>query len=89
MAISGNPKKIAQDISEGYQLLSAPMLKRYNAGDLKTIMNNIGIVSRELRGKQVPLEDVLGLKMKNMKISRLNQAEMMIRAHCKKFRIPI
>ena len=89
MAISGNPKKIAQDISEGFLFVSAPMLKRYNAADLKTIMNNIAIVSREIRGKQVPLEDVIGLKMKNMKISRLNQAEMVIRAHSKKHRIPI
>ena len=36
MAISGNPKKIAQDISEGFMIISAPMLKRYNAADLKT-----------------------------------------------------
>ena len=89
MAISGNPKKIAQDISEGYMIISAPMLKRYNGADLKIIMNNIGIVSRELRAEQIPLEDVMALKKKNMKVSRLNQAEMIIRAHCKKRRIPI
>lgn len=89
MAISGNPKKIAQDISEGFMIISAPMLKRYNATDLKTIMNNISVVSRELRAEQIPLEDVMALKKKNMKVSRLNQAEMIIRAHCKKLRIPI
>ena len=89
MAISGNPKKIAQDISEGFLIISAPMLKRYNAADLKTIMNNIAVVSRQLRAEQIPLEDVMGLKKKNMKVSRLNQAEMIIRAHCKKMRIPI
>ena len=89
MAISGNPKKIAQDISEGFMIISAPMLKRYNAADLKIIMNNIAVVSRELRGEQIPLEDVMALKKKNMKVSRLNQAEMIIRSHCKKMRIPI
>lgn len=89
MAISGNPKKIAQDISEGFAIISAPSLKRYNAADLKTIMNNIAMVSRELRAEQIPLEDVMALKKKNMKVSRLNQAEMIIRAHCKKLRIPI
>ena len=89
MAISGNPKKIAQDISEGFMIISAPSLKRYNAADLKTIMNNIAMVSRELRAQQIPLEDVMALKKKNMKVSRLNQAEMIIRAHCKKLRIPI
>jgi hypothetical protein len=89
MAISGNPKKIAQDISEGFLIISAPSLKRYNGSDLKTIMNNIAVVSRELRAQQIPLEDVMALKKKNMKVSRLNQAEMIIRAHCKKLRIPI
>lgn len=89
MAISGNPKKIAQDISEGFMIISAPTLKRYNAADLKTIMNNIAMVSRELRAEQIPLEDVMALKKKNMKVSRLNQAEMIIRAHCKKLRIPL
>ncbi len=89
MAISGNPKKIAQDISEGFMIISAPTLKRYNAADLKTIMNNIAMVSRELRAQQIPLEDVMALKKKNMKVSRLNQAEMIIRAHCKKLRIPL
>ena len=89
MAISGNPKKIAQDISEGFMLISAPMLKRYNAADLKTIMSNIAIVSRELRAEQIPLENVMALKKKNMKVSRLNQAEMIIRAHCKRLRLTL
>ena len=89
MAISGNPKKIAQDISEGIVLISSPMLKRYNAADMKIIMNNMAIVSRELRAQQIPLEDVMALKKKNMKITRMNQAEMIIRAHCKKLRIPL
>jgi hypothetical protein len=89
MAISGNPKKIAQDISEGVTLVSSPMLKRYNAADIKIILNNMAIVSREIRAVQIPLEDVMALKKKNMKITRMNQAEMIIRAHCKKLRIQI
>ena len=89
MTISGNPKKIAQDISEGIVIVSSPMLKRYNAADIKTILNNMAIVSRELRAEQIPLEDVMALKKKNMKITRMNQAEMIIRAHCKKLRIPV
>ena len=89
MAISGNPKKIAQDISEGVTLVSAPMLKRYNAADIKIILNNMAIVSREIRAVQIPLEDVMALKKKNMKITRMNQAEMIIRAHCKKKRLMI
>jgi hypothetical protein len=89
MAIAGNPKKLAQDLADGYFTLTPPTLKHYTAADLKTIMVNLGIVARELRGQQLPPDDVPALKMRNMKLSRLNQTEMVIRAHCKKLRIPL
>lgn len=89
MAIAGNPKKLAQDIAEGYFSLTPPTLKQYPPADLKTIVVNLGIVVRELRGGQIPAEDVLAIKARNMKLSRLNQTEMVIRAHCKKLRIPL
>lgn len=89
MAISGNPKKMAQDIADGFLSLSPPALKRYSPADLKTILNNLTLVKREIRQRQVPLEDVLLLKAKNMQLSRLNQAETVLRSFCKKQRIPI
>jgi hypothetical protein len=89
MAISGNPKKIAQDIAAGYQSLSPPGLKKYTPADLKIILNNINMVKREIRQIQVPQDDVGLIKAKNMQISRMNQAEMVLRTYCKKMRIPI
>lgn len=89
MAISGSPKKMAQDIAEGFFLVSPTMLKGYTPADLKTILSNIDMVGRDIRGQQVPLEDVMAVKAKNMKLSRLNQANIIIRSFCKKKRIPI
>lgn len=89
MAISGSPKKMAQDIAAGHMTLSPPVLKRYTPADLKTILQNITVVSRELRAEKIPQDDVMAIKARNMKLSRLRQAEMIIRAHCKKKRIPI
>ena len=89
MAISGNPKKLAQDISNGFQSLSSPGLKKYNPADLKILLANLTLVQREVRQTQVPLEEVLMLKEKNMQISRLNQALMVLRSYCRKMRIPI
>lgn len=89
MAISGNPKKMARDIADGFQSLSPPGLKKYTAADLKIILNNINLVRREIRQVQVPLEDVQLVKAKNMQISRMNQAETVLRTFCKKMRIPI
>jgi hypothetical protein len=89
MAISGNPKRIAQDLAEGFFLISPPLLKQYSAADFKTVLTNMAIVARELRQETIPLDDVLALKFRNMKLSRLNQAEMVIRAFCKKRRIAL
>jgi hypothetical protein len=89
MPIAGSPKKLAQDIADGYLMVTPPMLKLYTPLDLTTIVANIAIVSRELRQEVIPTDDVMAIKAKNMKLSRLNQAEMVIRAYCKKQRMPL
>jgi hypothetical protein len=89
MSIAGSPKKLGQDIADGYLLLSPPLLKLYTAGDLKVIVANIAVVARELRQESIPLEDIMALKTRNMKLSRLNQAQVVIQAYCKKLRIPL
>ncbi len=89
MAIAGSPKKMAQDIADGFFSLTPPMLKTYTPADIKTILANLAIVARDLRNEQVPLEDVMAVKAKNMKLSRVSQAEIVIRAFCKQRRIPI
>jgi len=89
MAISGSPKKLAQDIRDGFFALTAPMLRQYAPQDLKTILANLALVARELRAEVIPMEDVQALKKRNMQLSRLHQAEVIIRSFCKQRRIPI
>ena len=62
MAISGSPKKMAQDLAEGLFLITPPLLKQYNAADFKTILANTSIVARELRQEVIPLDDVMALR---------------------------
>ncbi|MDT8420843.1 MAG: hypothetical protein RQ754_10470 [Desulfuromonadales bacterium] len=88
MAISGNPKKMAQDIADGFFSLSPPLLKQYSPADIKIILNNLALVKRQVRQIQVPVEDISLVKAKNMQLSRLNQAETVVRSYCKKKRIP-
>ena len=89
MAISGSPKKMAQDVAAGFFSLSPPVLKKYTPADMKIILVNLQLVQREIRQTQVPLEDVQQVKAKNMRLSRMNQAEMVLRSYCKKKRIPL
>ena len=89
MTISGNPHKLAQDIADGFANVTMATLKKYNPGDLKVINTNLNIVIRELRQLQVPLDDVMAIKKKNMKIQRVNMAMSVVRNYCKKKRIII
>ena len=74
MPITGSPKKIAYDVAQGFQQFTPATLRPYTPEDLKVLIFNLNIVLREVRGTQVPLEDLEGLKDKNVKIRRLNQA---------------
>jgi len=84
MPISGNPKKMAQDIAEGYITLSPPMLRQYNQNDMRTILNHLEMTIRTLRQEKIPLEDVMAIKARNHKISRVNQTMVMLRAYSKR-----
>jgi hypothetical protein len=79
MPIAGNPKKLAYDVAHGFQQFTHATLHPYTPEDLKVLNFNLNIVLREVRGTQVPLEDIEGLKDKNVKIRRLNQAITTIR----------
>jgi len=81
MAISGNPKKLALDVAHGYQQFSQTVLRKYSPEDLKTIIFNLNIVIKELRGRQVPPEDNEAMKDKNNQMRRLNQAINIIQGY--------
>ncbi len=89
MTIQGNPQRMARDIADGYILISPSSLKSMTPADIKTIKQSIAIVQREIRAEQVPLENVMEVKKKNMKLQRLSQALMIISSHCKQKNIPV
>jgi hypothetical protein len=89
MAISGSPKMLAYDIAKSVTNFSAATIKQYTAADLKAIVVNIGIVQREIRAEQVPLDDTMALKAKNQKLQRLNQALSIIMTYAKQHRMVI
>jgi hypothetical protein len=74
MPIAGNPKKLAQDVANGFQQFSPASLRQYTGEDLKVIIFNLNFVLRDIRGKQTSLEDGEALKDKNNKIRRITQA---------------
>jgi len=89
LGIQGNPLQFARDIADGYAMISPSSLKSLAISEIKTIKQSIGIIQREIRAGQVPLEDVMAVKKKNMRLQRLNQALMLVENFCKRQRIPV
>ncbi len=89
MPIAGNPKKLAQDVALGYQQFTQATLRQYSPEDLKVILFNLNFVLREIRGKQVALEDIEALKEKNTQLRRLNQAVSIIQTYCSSRKIKL
>ena len=89
MPISGSPKMFAHEIAKGFALITAATIKQYTPAELKTLVVNIGIVQREVRAEQVPLDDVMAVKAKNQRLQRLNQALLIITSYAKQRRIPL
>ncbi|MDF1580291.1 MAG: hypothetical protein P1P74_05850 [Desulfuromonadales bacterium] len=88
MALVGSPKKLVEDIADGYFMLSPPLLRNYHPAALKIILANLALVTRLIRAEKIPLEDIMALKKRNMKLSRLRQTEQIIQTYCRKHRIP-
>ncbi len=87
MGISGNPKSLATDIADGFTTLTPVTLKRFTAADIKIIHSNLILVLREVRGEVVPPEDQAGIKKKNLRVQRINQALLMLSNYCRQQKI--
>ncbi len=89
MPIDGNPKKMAEDISNGLISLNKAVLKKYTPADLKIISNNLNMVLREVRASFVEHNDFDAQKLKSMRMQRINQALLVLRNFAKVYRVPI
>jgi hypothetical protein len=84
-----NPKMLAHDIAKGLMSLNPTSLKKYKPGDLKTILNHLSAAQREIRAKQIPLENMMEIKERNRQLQNINHAIMIVNGYIKKHRIQI
>jgi len=76
--LGGSAFAMARDVSEGYILLNANLLKRMSGEELRQLRFEVERLLTGIRGGQLSLEDTLAIQSKNRRISRLNSAVMMI-----------
>ena len=79
--VGGSAWAMAQQISEGFILGSERTYKRLERGELDKLAFEMEKLLREVRGEQVPIDDVTAIQQKNRKTSRLMGALNQVRQY--------
>jgi len=87
MSIPGNPKQFARDIADGFFVFNQASCRQFSPGELQSVYRLLELVAREIRGEQIPAEQVVEVQKKNMRLSRANNALMFIRNHAKRHKL--
>jgi predicted lipid-binding transport protein (Tim44 family) len=76
--MGGSAPAMANQIAEGYTLLTAVQLKRLTDPEMDQLLFELEKILRDARGEQVDLEDIPALQVRNRKLSRIQNAIMQI-----------
>lgn len=87
MALQGSPKKLAEDISNGYFYVTLPYLKTLSTSEFKELYNALKIVQRDIRA--LVTTDTEDTKKKQMRLMRLNNVLTLMENYARKYRIII
>jgi hypothetical protein len=72
---------MATHVADGNVLLSPVTLKKLNRIELTQLEKEVSNLAREIRGDPPPLDDAVALQKRNRRLSRLNQAVLIVRNH--------
>ncbi len=78
---------LAHDVAKGLVYINPTSLKKYKPDELKAILNQLSIVQREIRAKQIPQDQLMEMKEKNRQLQHVNQAITIINGYVKKHHI--
>lgn len=77
----GSAYAMANQIAEGYVLMSAVTLRKYQMHEVKALEMELDKLAREVRAENPPLDDTQAVQKRNRKIGRLNQAALILRGY--------
>lgn len=87
MTIPGNPRQFARDVADGFFIFNQATCRQFTPEELRSLYRLLEQVAREIRAEQVPLEAVVEIQKKNMRLSRANNSLLFIRNHAKRHRL--
>ena len=81
--MGGSAYAMSRDISEGYILLNATLLKKFSSTELGQLRHELEKVRKEVRSEQTPPNDVQAIQKRARKISRISSALLILDTHRK------
>jgi hypothetical protein len=79
--MGGSAYAMAHQLAEGFILLTAASLRKFNPGELRLLETELDKLAREIRAENPAGDDTQAIQKKNRKLSRINQAGLIIRGH--------
>jgi hypothetical protein len=86
--MGGSAFSMAGQVSEGYLLLNAHHLKRMIPNEIREFKFEMEKLLNEIRGDQPPLHELDLLRKRNRRISRLNNALLVVNTHLQQMKKP-
>ena len=80
---------MARDIAEGYVTVNPIFLKPFDDEGLKEFYHEVIKVQGEVRGEKFPYNNVLEIRLRNLRLQRLHTSAMVIRNFARARRIPL
>ena len=79
--LGGSAFAMSRDVGEGYHTVTARTFVGMTSSQLDQLAAELDKVLREVRGTQPALDDMTAVQKRNRKISRLNNALMILRTY--------
>lgn len=77
----GSAYAMARDVAEGFLMVTERTFRTLTRSDIDQLSFELDRHLRELRGEQVPLEDIPGIQQRQRRMQRLNSALSMLRSY--------
>jgi hypothetical protein len=82
-------RAITWDVAEGYVTVNPIFLKPLDVDTIKDLYSEVRKTLIDIRGEKFPFNDIQAIRIRNMKLQRLNSAQLIIKNFMRERRILI
>ena len=80
-------KAVAADVGDGYMMINPLVLKKFDKDMIKDLYEHLNKAMNAARNIAVPLNDILAMRQKNMKLQRLHNSIIVLRNTARERRV--